>query len=87
MSKYTDEFFGGKRSWSRIKDKILDSYMPAYIAKVRSRGQRLLLIDAFAGSGRCSAAGILGTPIVEYHNERETRKHGKTTHFYTRVQV
>jgi hypothetical protein len=35
----------------------------------------------------CSAAGILDTPIVEYHNERETRKHGKTTHFYTRVQV
>lgn len=35
----------------------------------------------------CSAAGILDTPIVEYHNQRETRNHGKTTHVYSRVQI
>jgi hypothetical protein len=29
----------------------------------------------------CSAAGILDNPIVEYHNQRETRNHEQTTHF------
>jgi three-Cys-motif partner protein len=63
MSKYTDEFFEGKRSWSHIKDRVLGSYIPAYTAKLATRGQRLLFIDAFAGPGRFEK-GEAGSPLL-----------------------
>jgi three-Cys-motif partner protein len=51
MAYESDEFFKGKRPWSRIKDQILASYMNAYIAKIVTKRQPILLIDAFAGPG------------------------------------
>lgn len=51
MSKETDEFFEGKRPWSKIKDRILGSYLNPYLAKVSKRGKPILLIDGFAGPG------------------------------------
>jgi AAA15 family ATPase/GTPase len=35
----------------------------------------------------CSAAEILDNPIVEYHQRRETRRHGKTSHLQSRIQI
>lgn len=48
----TDEFFNKKRPWSRIKDAILGSYMSPYFAKLATRKEKILVIDAFAGPGK-----------------------------------
>jgi len=45
-------FFTGKRPWSRIKDRVLGSYMPPYLSKVALLGRPILLIDCFAGPGK-----------------------------------
>ena len=39
------------------------------------------------GGKLCSAAEILDNPIVEYHQRRETRRHGKTSHLQSRIQI
>lgn len=46
------EFFLGKRPWSKIKDRVLGQYMRPYLSKVAKLGQRIILIDAFAGPGK-----------------------------------
>jgi len=43
----SSNFFEGKRPWSKIKDQVLGHYLPAYIAKVNTKGKPILLIDAF----------------------------------------
>ena len=51
MVESSDEFFEGKRPWSKIKDEVLEKYMTPYLAKVNTRGQPILLIDGYAGPG------------------------------------
>jgi len=51
MVESSDEFFEGKRRWSKIKDEVLGNYMTPYLEKVNTRSQPLLLIDGYAGSG------------------------------------
>lgn len=64
MPNESDDFFEGKRPWSRIKDRILGSYMKPYVAKVmKNVGQPLLLIDAFAGPGKFGD-GSPGSPLI-----------------------
>jgi three-Cys-motif partner protein len=63
MSTDTDDFFKGKRPWSKIKDRILNSYMSPYMAKVNQRGQPILVLDAFAGPGRFDD-GQPGSPLI-----------------------
>lgn len=58
-----DAFFAGKRPWSRIKDSILGSYMPAYLRKVARLGKRIVLIDCFAGPGTFQD-GTKGSPLI-----------------------
>lgn len=48
----TENFFNKKRSWSIIKDKILDWYLTPYLSKILSTGKPLRIIDCFAGKGR-----------------------------------
>ncbi len=45
-------FFKGKRPWSRIKDRVLGSYLPPYLSKVVRLGRPILLVDCFAGPGK-----------------------------------
>ncbi len=59
----TDDFFAGKRPWSVIKDQILRDYMSPYMAKVQKRGQRILLIDGYAGPGEFDD-GTAGSPML-----------------------
>src|SRR4051812_19534318 len=66
MPSETNEFFEGKRPWSRIKDQILRSYITQYVAKVVTKGQPLLLIDAFAGPG-VFGEGEAGSPLIICH--------------------
>ncbi len=49
MGESSDDFFEGKRLWSKIKDEVLGNYMTPYLAKVNKRGQPILLIDGYAG--------------------------------------
>jgi len=63
MSASSDEFFEGKRPWSKIKDEILKNYLVPYLAKVNKRGQPILLIDGYAGPG-IYEDGSCGSPII-----------------------
>lgn len=49
--KTDEEFFNRKRPWSLIKDQVLGSYMPAYLAKLSTKSSKIVLVDAFAGPG------------------------------------
>lgn len=51
MKNLDKTFFTGKRPWSKIKDKVLGGYMPAYLRKVGKLGRPILLIDGYAGPG------------------------------------
>ena len=59
----TDNFFEGKRPWSRIKDEVLDNYMQPYLAKLNSKGPPILLIDGYAGPGTFED-GSIGSPLI-----------------------
>jgi three-Cys-motif partner protein len=56
-------FFAGKRPWSRIKDRILGTYMVPYLRKVSHLGKTILLIDCFAGPGSFED-GTDGSPLI-----------------------
>ncbi|MCY3715811.1 MAG: hypothetical protein OXG92_05035, partial [Chloroflexi bacterium] len=63
MSSYREDFFDENRPWSKLKNRILDSYMTPYLAKVNRRIQRIMLVDAFAGPGKM-ADGSPGSPLI-----------------------
>ena len=63
MVESSDEFFEGKRPWSKIKDKVLEKYMTPYLTKVNTRGQPILLIDGYAGPGTFGDDTV-GSPII-----------------------
>ena len=63
MTDYDDNFFDELRPWSRLKNRILGSYMSPYMAKVSKLRKRIVLIDAFAGAGRFSD-GTAGSPLI-----------------------
>ena len=61
---YDDDFFDRKRPWSHIKDTVLVGYLKPYLHKVtRAVGERVLLVDGFAGPGRFKD-GSLGSPLL-----------------------
>lgn len=62
-SKSSGGFFEGKRPWSAIKDSVLQGYLTPYLAKVNRLGQRVLLVDGFAGPGLFDD-GTEGSPII-----------------------
>ncbi len=66
-----NSFFEGKRPWSKIKDAVLRHYLPAYLSKVAKLGQRMILIDAFAGPGifeNEDGEDQLGSPLIILQN-------------------
>src|SRR5260370_29599182 len=63
MGESSDDFFEGKRLWSKIKDEVLEKYIAPYLAKVNTRGQPILLIDGYAGPG-VFEDGSHGSPII-----------------------
>ncbi len=63
MGESSDDFFEGKRLWSKIKDEVLGNYMSPYLAKVNKRGQPILLIDGYAGPG-IFEDGTRGSPLI-----------------------
>lgn len=63
MASDVDDFFEGKRPWSVIKDEVLGSYLPAYLAKVNKLGRPILIVDGFAGPGVFDD-GSAGSPVI-----------------------
>lgn len=58
-----DRFFEAKRSWSKVKDKIVGDYVECYLKTVHSLKRHILLVDAFAGPGRFGD-GSDGSPLL-----------------------
>lgn len=63
MTSDADDFFEGKRPWSVIKDEVLSSYLPPFLAKVNSLGRPILIVDGFAGPGVFDD-GTVGSPLI-----------------------
>jgi three-Cys-motif partner protein len=63
MKGIESSFFHEKRPWSRIKDRVLGTYLPPYLRKVARLGSRIVIIDCFAGTGRFSD-GREGSPLI-----------------------
>ncbi|MCL4262442.1 MAG: three-Cys-motif partner protein TcmP [Anaerolineae bacterium] len=63
MRDLDDEFFRDKRPWSKIKDKVIGGYMPAYLRKVALLGKPILLVDGYAGPGVFDD-GEPGSPLI-----------------------
>src|SRR5947209_19044740 len=73
MVESSDEFFEGKRPWSKIKDEVLEKYMTPYLAKVNTRGQPILLIGGYAGPGVFEDEA-LGSPLIMCDKAEERAK-------------
>jgi three-Cys-motif partner protein len=73
MGESSDDFFEGKRLWSKIKDEVLENYMTPYLAKVNTRGQPILLIDGYAGPG-IFEDGAHGSPLIMCEKAEEWAK-------------
>ena len=70
----TKDFFREKKTWSVLKDEILDYYLVPYIAKIRWTGKPLYIFDCFAGKGKFDN-GISGSPIIiAEHIKRSIQK-------------
>lgn len=63
MKDIDNSFFREKRPWSRIKDRVLGTYLPPYLRKVARLGSRIVIIDCFAGAGKFSD-GREGSPLI-----------------------
>ena len=63
MATNADDFFDDKRPWSIIKDQVLRSYLPSYLAKVNKLGKPILIVDGFAGPGKFED-GSEGSPLI-----------------------
>jgi len=63
MKDIEGSFFQEKRPWSRIKDRVLGTYLPPYLRKVSRLGSRIVIIDCFAGAGKFSD-GKAGSPLI-----------------------
>ncbi|HCO94219.1 MAG TPA: hypothetical protein DIU00_09755 [Phycisphaerales bacterium] len=61
--KADKSFFDEKRHWSKRKDKILECYLPPYLAKIAHLKAPILIVDAFAGPGKFGD-GEPGSPLI-----------------------
>jgi three-Cys-motif partner protein len=60
--KTTDNFFSKKRSWSKLKDEILVSYLTPYLTKISYTRFPVIIADCFAGKGMFDD-GQSGSPL------------------------
>ncbi len=64
MGSTESNFFKGKREWSKLKDQVLQNYLPPYLAKVNKLKKRIILVDSFAGPGFFEETGEEGSPVT-----------------------
>lgn len=58
-----DPFFERKRSWSTVKDRIVNDYLACYLKTVHSLRKPIVLVDAFSGPGQFGD-GTDGSPLL-----------------------
>ena len=63
MKPIDASFFEGKRPWSRIKDRVLGSYLPPYLRKTQRLRRPIVIVDCFAGRGTFRD-GAPGSPLI-----------------------
>jgi spore photoproduct lyase len=61
--KTENEFFKAKRPWSKIKDQVIGNYLVPYLNKVSKLGEKIVIVDAFAGPGIFDD-GSKGSPLM-----------------------
>lgn len=81
MTDHHEDFFDEQKPWSRLKNRIVGSYMPPYLAKVARLRKKIILVDAFAGPGRF-LDGTSGSPIIICHAAERYAKGGYVAHFF-----
>ncbi|MDA8338694.1 MAG: three-Cys-motif partner protein TcmP [Nitrospiraceae bacterium] len=59
----TKNFFKEKKSWSIVKDRVLDYYLKPYTSKVLRTGKPIIICDCFAGKGKFDD-GENGSPLL-----------------------
>lgn len=57
------KFFDEKRTWSKMKDRIIGWYLIPYITKVKQFNKKIVIVDGFAGTGFYKD-GTEGSPII-----------------------
>ena len=62
MAEIENNFFEGKRPWSRLKDEVIKNYLPPYLKKVNKLNAKIVLVDSFAGPGKYND-GEDGSPM------------------------
>jgi len=73
-------FFAGKRPWSRIKDRVLGSYLPPYLRKTQRLQRPIVVVDCFAGRGKFSD-GTPGSPLIICQQIRQHAPERATAYF------
>ncbi len=59
----TKDFFKEKKSWSVVKDRVLDYYLKPYLSKVLRTYRAIIICDCFAGKGKFDD-GEKGSPLL-----------------------
>jgi three-Cys-motif partner protein len=73
-------FFDGKRPWSRIKDRVLGTYLPPYLHKVQRLPAPIVIVDCFAGRGKFRD-GTPGSPLIICQQIRQHASTRATAYF------
>ena len=77
MPKRNNDFFSKKKTWSVVKDELLQCYLTPYVAKILNTGKPLLYVDCFAGAGKF-ADGAIGSPLIALNIFEERLKKSNT---------
>jgi len=85
MAKNNDDFFDVKKDWSKIKDSLLDGYLPEYFSKVLWTNKAIVYVDCFSGMGKFKS-GEDGSPRMALKRGLESitksRSQNKNIEFY-----
>ncbi len=68
-------FFENKREWSKIKDRIVGSYITCYLRTVQRLQKSIIIVDSFSGPGRFGD-GADGSPLIICKSIEKTQQKG-----------
>ena len=70
MPKNNKDFFKTKNNWSKIKDQLLNCYLPQYFQKLLTTHRPIFYVDCFAGKGKFED-GEDGSPRIALEIRRK----------------
>jgi three-Cys-motif partner protein len=68
-------FFENKREWSKIKDRIVGSYVTCYLHTVQRLQKSIIIVDSFSGPGRFGDRSD-GSPLIICKSIEKTQQKG-----------